>query len=216
MRKTRVAAAMTAALALTLAACGNPGDEATPAATTTSTSTAEPTPTAEPTTEAPTAETPSAEPETDEPDVPFSTDPQESADWPGGGGDLLPVDVRTAAHEGYERVVFEMSGADVPGFRVEYVPAAIDSGKGNEIDVAGDATLQVVLTGFRYPEEGETGWLEPGRVAGTGTAHVAEVVVAGIFEGQDQAFVGLDAQVPFRAFTLENPARVVVDVQTAG
>ncbi len=215
MRKTRAAAAVAAALALTLAACGNP--EGTPATTGTTAPTAEPAPTtAEPTTAAPTTEAPAtAEPDTEDPDVPFSAEPQNDPAWPGGGGDLLPVDVRIAAHEGYDRVVFEMSGTDVPGYRVEYVDAATDAGKGNEIDVAGDATLKVVITGFRYPEPGETGWLEPGRVPAAGTARVTETVVAGIFEGQHEAFVGLDAQVPFRAFTLTDPARLVVDVQTA-
>ena len=38
--------------------------------------------------------------------------------------------------------------------------------------------------------------------------------VSGIFEGQNQAFIGLDEQVPFRVFHLADPARVVVDVQT--
>lgn len=208
----RVAVAITAVLTLTLAACGNPDGGATTAATGTPTATAAPTETtAEPTTDAPTTV---AEPA--DSDVPFSTEPQNDAAWPGSGGDLLPVDVRIAAHEGYDRVVFEMTGQDVPGFRVEYVDAAVNSGKGNEIDVAGDATLQVVLTGFRYPDEGETGWLEPGRVPGSGTADVTEVVVTGIFEGQNQAFIGLDTQAPFRAFTLTEPARLIVDVQTAG
>lgn len=214
MRKTRAAAAFAAALALTLAACGNPEGTVGATATTAEPATAEPT-TAEPTTATPT-EAPATEgPDAEDPDVPFSAEPQNDPAWPGGGGDLLPVDVRIAAHEAYDRVVFEMAGADVPGYRVEYVDAATDAGKGDEIDVAGDATLKVVLTGFRYPEQGETGWLEPGRVPATGAARVTETVVAGIFEGQHEAFVGLDAQVPFRAFTLTDPTRLVVDVQTA-
>ncbi|GAA1654152.1 hypothetical protein GCM10009790_39050 [Georgenia ruanii] len=210
--------AATAAL-VTLAACSSGGQQATRTAGTTS-------PSAAPETSAP-AETPSATPsetpqpadaadEADDPGsgAPFGTEPQSSADWPGSSGDLLPVGVRVGAHDGYERVVFDLEGADTPGWRVEYVDSAITEGKGDEIDVDGDAVLQVVLTGFRYPESSETGKLARGAYAAKGAEAIDEVYVAGIFEGQNQAFIGLDEQVPFRVFHLANPARVVVDVQT--
>ncbi|KAE8762427.1 AMIN-like domain-containing (lipo)protein [Georgenia thermotolerans] len=220
-RAPRVVLAATAAL-VTLAACSSGGQE--PASTAGASTSAS----AAPESSAP-AETPSASPsatetpqpanpadETDDPGAgaPFSTEPQSSADWPGSGGDLLPVGVRVGAHDGFERVVFDLEGADTPGWRVEYVDSAITEGKGDEIDVAGDATLQVVLTGFRYPEPSETGKLAQGSYAAKGTDEIDEVYVAGIFEGQNQAFIGLDEQVPFRVFHLANPARVVVDVQT--
>jgi hypothetical protein len=216
----RVVLAATAAL-MTLAACSSGGQE--PAGTAGAPATS-----AAPETSAP-AQTPSASPsdeatpqpaddagEADDPgtEAPFGTDPQSSADWPGSGGDLLPVGVRVGAHPGYERVVFDLEGSDAPTWRVEYVDKAVSEGKGDEIDVAGDATLQVVLTGFRYPEPSETDKLAMGAYAAPGAEEIDEVYVSGIFEGQNQAFIGLDEQVPFRVFQLSNPARVVVDVQT--
>lgn len=220
---TRVAATITVGLALTLSACStNGGDEPAPAGEATTSESETPTDDAtsgatDDATDDVTGDDGTAGPadETDEPDVAFGTEPQSSADWPGSGGDLLPVGVRVGAHEGYERVVFDLEGADAPGWRVEYVDAAISDGKGDEIDVDGDATLQVVLTGFRYPEgQAETERLAMGSYDAESAEEVEEVYVAGIFEGQNQAFIGLDGQVPFRVFALTDPARVVVDVRT--
>jgi hypothetical protein len=221
---TKVAATITVGLALTLTACNTGGgDEPTPAGG--ATTTAPETPTDEATDDATSGATDDATgdgtagpaDETDEPDVAFGTGPQSSADWPGSGGDLLPVGVRVGAHDGYERVVFDLEGSDAPGWRVEYVDAAVSEGKGDEIDVDGDATLQVILTGFRIPEgQEETDKLAMGSYDADGAEEVEEVYVSGIFEGQNQAFIGVDEQVPFRVFALTDPARVVVDVQTAG
>ncbi|MFD1504668.1 hypothetical protein ACFSBG_03160 [Georgenia yuyongxinii] len=223
---TKVAVTITVGLALTLTACNtDSGDEPTPAGGATTTSASE-TPADEATDGATSGATDGATggdgtagqaDETDEPDVAFGTEPQSSADWPGSGGDLLPVGVRVGAHEGYERVVFDLEGSDSPGWRVEYVDAAISEGKGDEIDVDGDATLQVILTGFRIPEgQAETDKLAMGSFDAGSAEEVEEVYVSGIFEGQNQAFIGVDEQVPFRVFALTDPARVVVDVQTAG
>ena len=218
---TRMAAAITAGLALTLTACGGEdAAEPTPATQTTAAPTETPTgagtgtATGDATDDDTDEATAAPAPETEEPgaDVAFSTDPQQSADWPGSGGDLLPVDVRAGVHEGYERVVFDLEGADTPGWRVEYVDAAITDGKGEEIAVDGDATLQVIITGFRYPEKDETPAM--GSYEAEDAELVEEVFVSGIFEGQNQAFIGLDHQAPFRVFVLPDPSRVVVDVQT--
>ncbi|WP_164737388.1 hypothetical protein [Georgenia sp. SYP-B2076] len=217
---TRVATAITAGLVLTLAACGSePATDTSPSVPSTSAASEPATGSATETTagEGSTGEATAAPAqESDEPgaDVAFTVDPQQSPAFPGGGGDLLPVDVRAGTHPGYERVVFDLEGADTPQWRVEYVDSAISEGKGDEIDVAGDATLQVITTGFRMPEPSETGKLAQGAYAPGGTDLVKEVFVSGIFEGQNQAFIGLDAQAPFRVFTLSDPARIVVDVQT--
>ena len=74
--------------------------------------------------------------------------------------------------------------------------------------------LQVILRGVGLPFD--TG-VDPfgdstTRLPGTGTTGVAEIAPGGVFEGEQQAFIGLTgAQRPFRAFALTHPARVVVE-----
>jgi hypothetical protein len=225
-RSARVVTATLAGAAL-LAACSNGGGaEPTPAETATSPATAEtaspsPSPTAtddggddagdDGATAAPAEET--VEP-TDGAD--FSTDAQNDPGWPGGGGDLLPTGVRVGSHEGYERVVLDFEGAGTPGWRVEYVDEAIEEGRGDVVDVDGDFTLQVIATGVRYPEgDDENARVAHGSYDAGDADLVEEVRVTGIFEGQNQAFIGLDEEAPFRVFTLTEPARLVVDVRTS-
>ncbi|MFH5823946.1 hypothetical protein [Georgenia sp. AZ-5] len=220
MRMSKAAAVGAAGLVLTLAACSSPetpAEETTAAAEETTEAPGTPEPTAtgddgpgdDDATAAPPAE------ETDEPaDASFGTAPVTSAGWPGSGGDLLPVGVRVGTHQGYERVVFDLEGSDTPTYSVRYVDEAVQEGKGDVVDVEGNATLEVVITGFRYPEPSEADRLAQGSYGAEAAAEVDEVLVSGIFEGQNQAFIGLEEQVPFRVFTLTGPTRVVVDVQS--
>jgi len=227
MRRTaRVVTSALAGMAL-LAACNTGGENAAPEPAAEPTSspgeqTTAPAPSPSPTTTddggddstaAPADET--AEPTDDAAD--YSTEPQYDPNWPSGGGDLLPTGVRVGGHEGYERVVFDFEGTGTPGWRVEYVDEAVEEGRGDVIDVDGDFTLQVIATGVRYPEgDDENGRVAQGSYDAEGAELVEEVHVTGIFEGQNQAFIGLDAQAPFRVFTLTDPARLVVDVRTNG
>lgn len=225
-RSARVVTAALAGGAL-LAACSNGGAEPTPAAPTTTVS-----PTAAETTSpspSPTASGDDGQDDDDdgstaapaqETDAPtdaadYSTDPQNDPDWPSAGGELLPTGVRVGSHEGYERVVFDFEGTGTPGWRVEYVDEAVEDGRGEVVDVEGDFTLQVIATGVRYPEgDDETGRVAQGSYDAEDADLVEEVHVTGIFEGQNQAFIGLDEEAPFRVFTLTEPARLVVDVRT--
>jgi hypothetical protein len=224
-RSARVVTAALAGGAL-LAACSNGGAEPTPAEPTTASPTAAETtsPSPSPTTTGDGGQdgdddgaTAAPAPETDEPTdaADYSTEPQNDPDWPSAGGELLPTGVRVGSHEGYERVVFDFEGTGTPGWRVEYVDEAVEDGRGEVVDVDGDFTLQVIATGVRYPEgDDETGRVAQGSYDAEDADLVEEVRVTGIFEGQNQAFIGLDEEAPFRVFTLTEPARLVVDVRT--
>ena len=126
-------------------------------------------------------------------------------------GLLTVVDVRVGAHDGYERVVYELAGEGLPGWRIAYVDEAVDDPSGEVVDVAGDATLQVVLLGAGYPMD--TGFDEYAHDV-TATGGVQQVTRPLTFEGQTQSFVGLDAERPLRVTLLADPVRVVVDVQS--
>jgi hypothetical protein len=124
-------------------------------------------------------------------------------------------DIRIGGHDGFDRVVLEVGGTGTPGWDVRYVDAASSQGSGDTIDVAGDAVLQVTLTGAGYPYA--TGVEEyAGSAAGAGTSAVTEVIFDGTYEGTSVAYVGTGATTPFRVYALENPTRVVVEVAHAG
>lgn len=131
------------------------------------------------------------------------------------GAGLSVVDVRTGRHDGYDRVVVELAGdpSSVPGWYAHYVDEPSQQGSGEPVDVAGDRSLEVVVRGLGYPfDTGQEEFL--GSVEGQGTALVREVAVGGVFEGQAQVHVGLDApaDAPYRVTRLSDPPRVVVDL----
>jgi len=133
---------------------------------------------------------------------------------PSQGSLLTVTEVRVGAHDGYDRVVFEVAGTGTPGWSVRYVPEAVEDASGRTRTISGAGILEVVLTGMGYPfDTGQTEWAE-GPITTEGYAQVWEVDMLGTFEGRTQAFIGLkDAGRPYRVFALAEPARVVVDVQ---
>ena len=146
---------------------------------------------------------------------PFEADTRADNGGRGSGNGLGLTGVRAAQHAGYDRVVFDLAGTGTPGWRVEYMTEPRAEGSGDPVELEGTVFLQVVLRGVGLPVD--TG-IEPfgdstTRVPGTGTTGVAEIAPGGVFEGEQQAFIGLTgAERPFRVFALENPTRVVVDV----
>jgi hypothetical protein len=70
-----------------------------------------------------------------------------------GSGATLRA-VRTARNAGWDRVVFEFDGADVPGYHVEYVDRPVRKcGSGDETQVAGQGWLEVRITPARAHDE---------------------------------------------------------------
>jgi hypothetical protein len=84
------------------------------------------------------------------------------------------------------------------------------------VDVAGDAILQVTLTGMGYPyDTGVTEYSASGPLSAADTETVTEVVFDATFEGTTVAFVGTTGRAPFRVYLLDNPTRVVLEVADA-
>jgi hypothetical protein len=140
------------------------------------------------------------------PDVADAVDPE----------GLTVTAVRTARHDGYDRVVFELSGTGTPGWSVEYADAPSAQGSGDPIDVPGSAHLRVEMQGTSYPYESGVEEVARGSVAAGGTAVVEGVFYDATFEGTSVAWVGTAAQAPFRVYALTGPSRVVVEVAHAG
>ena len=212
------AVVLTAAL---LAACTSGGDPepsptppAEPSPATTETATASPpaSPPATPATPAPTA-TPAACEEFG------SLADQQSAD-PIAMSLLTGSEMRVGRHDCYERWVFEMTGSgDRPGWSVGYRDPLIADPAGFEVDLAGDASLEVVVrvwTVTDYPGRPPE-WppfASPTTIVTDGFAALREVRYISAFEGSTQFGIGVDQPRPFRAFWLDGPPRLVVDVAT--
>jgi hypothetical protein len=153
-------------------------------------------------------ESPSATPTAaDGPPFPESTGPQTAE--PEGDWDLQLVDVRVGEHDGFDRVVLELSGTTTPGWGVAWSDEAVAEGSGEVVPLEGDHVLTISASGTAMPEPGS--FEVPARLGPAGS--VAEVQVTGWFEGYTQVFAGVEGdERPFRVFTLTDPPRLVVDI----
>ena len=202
-----------AAAALLLAACGTDTSPTSASDATTSSpapETSSGTPSASPSDSpsgSPSASAESPSPAPDGPPFPESTDPQTAE--PTGEWDLQLVDVRVGEHDGFDRVVLELSGTATPGWGVAWGDEAVAEGTGDVVPLEGDHVLTISASGTAMPEPGS--FEVPARLGPAGA--VAEVQVNGWFEGYTQVFAGIEGDVrPFRVFTLTDPPRLVVDV----
>ncbi|WP_161965195.1 AMIN-like domain-containing (lipo)protein [Ornithinimicrobium cerasi] len=225
---------------LVLSGCESAGDDdgQSPPTTTTGTSAPAETSSEGPTSEDPSSEEPTSDDATDEPtetssgtgdatstgdtgDIPSEPDPDRYP-WVGGpveeetraGAEGQEItDVRTGLHEGYDRVVLDLTGEEPAlGWFVSFVDEAVEDPSGLPLDVDGDAFLQVVVRGIDWTTESPERY-DGDPVEGAGTEVVTEVVLGGLFEGQQQIVIGLTQETAFRVFSLPDPARIVIDVQ---
>jgi hypothetical protein len=142
--------------------------------------------------------------------------PVQTVTGPGGATALLE-NVDLGRHEGYDRIVFRFKNI-VPGYRVEYVePPLEEDGSGAVVKVDGDAFVSVRMepaSGFDLDTgEGVQVYTGPRRLSGadTGASVVREAVRTGDFEAVLTWAIGLSDRVDFKAQTLEDPPRLVVD-----
>lgn len=143
---------------------------------------------------------------------------------PVSGGDDTPdgvatlTAVRTAPRPalGVERVVFELDGATLPAYRVEYVEGpATQCGSGRSVPLAGDAVLVVRLHHTRAHAERE-GALVPtvtDRDRTLAQPVMKQLTLTCDFEGETTWALGLAGRRPFRVLELRAPTRLVVDVR---
>ncbi len=128
---------------------------------------------------------------------------------------LAPVTlraVREARNEGFDRVVFEFDGTQVPGYHLEYVDKPIiKCGSGDPTEVAGQGWLQVRLTPAQAHEGGQATITERERKAGLPI--IQELELTCDFEGEVTWVLGNARPNKYRVMELREPTRLVVDVQ---
>lgn len=123
---------------------------------------------------------------------------------------LVVTDVRVGSHEGFDRVVLDLTGEGDPGWFVDYTNNPTQQGSGNSIDFNGATALNVNIDGTAYPFDLGIDDPQLGTVEGNGS--VTQVISSGTFEGRSQFVIGLREQLPYSVQVLEDPQRVVIDI----
>ncbi|MEX2620639.1 MAG: hypothetical protein WD250_10500 [Egibacteraceae bacterium] len=152
-----------------------------------------------------------------EPAGPFADQEVTGGNFPTAGGALaLLTDVRVASQPGFDRVVLQLQGPDMPSYRVSQAdPPLVQDGSGESVGVAGEAFLEVQLTPASGVDssgaEPVATYQGPSRITAD-SAVITEVVRTGDFEGHLTWVVGLRSKQPFAVTVLSDPLRLVVDI----
>lgn len=119
--------------------------------------------------------------------------------------------VRAASNTGYDRVVFEFRDA-VPGHHLEYIDKPVrDCGAGDVKPIEGDGWLEVrFYPAYAHTEQGQP--TVPERELRPGLAIVREIERTCDFEAVVTWVIGTASPNRYRAFELQAPPRLVVDI----
>ena len=121
--------------------------------------------------------------------------------------------IRTGRHEGFDRIVFEFEGDEVPGYHVEYIDKPVRAcGSGDVVPLAGDGWLQVRFEPARaHTDEGKP--TLGSRELVPKLPNLLELKSTCDFEGQVEWVAGVGSPNGFRVLELAKPARFVVDIK---
>ena len=134
---------------------------------------------------------------------------------PGNGPPVALTEVELAAHEGFDRVVFQFAGEGEAGWEISYTEQPRSQGSGAPVEVPGEAVLGITLTNIALPGDAPEG-VQPWPGASTLSledANVLDTLVEDtLVEGRYTYFAGLDRQRPFAVGASSSPQRLVVDL----
>lgn len=119
--------------------------------------------------------------------------------------------IRAAHHGNVDRIVFDFRGGLPSSHRARYVDRLVADGSGKPVRIAGRAILSVRFEPADAHDASGTP-TAPRRLA-FALPNAMTAVRSGDFEGVTSYGIGLARRTPFRVFTLQNPARVVVDIR---
>ena len=145
---------------------------------------------------------------------------QKNQEWTAGLVDVkrsgfAPVtlrEVRTARNEGFDRLVLQFDGGQLPGYHVEYVDKpVIKCGSGDPTEVAGQGWLQIRVQPAQAHEGAQVTVAE--RERKPGLPLVQELELTCDFEGEVTWVLGVKSPNKYRVMELKGPTRLVVDVQ---
>ena len=155
---------------------------------------------------------------TDENNVSVLNNP-DTAGWTAGvtakSGDSIStlIEVRTARHDGFERIVYTFEPERISGYKVEYIDRPVrQCGSGEVVDLPGDAWLLVRLEPANaHTEEGRPTVAERDRRLEY--ENIKRLKLICDFEAVVEWVVAVASPNRYRVLELRNPARLVVDVR---
>ena len=122
---------------------------------------------------------------------------------------LALTGIRAATHEGFTRVVLELSGEGTPGvWSAAWTDEAVEQGRGLPIQVEGQAVLDLVIDGT--PMTASENPYPSGMHTRVGDL---DVVSDGTFEDNTHVVIGAPAARQFQIGFLSDPVRMVIDVR---
>lgn len=147
----------------------------------------------------------------------FSTELQQSDDWPAFGDTqgIYPVEVTSAIHDGFERIVIEHAGTGTPSYMAQYTDDPVEPGRGEPIDTGDEAYLEVIASGTASIDDiDEDQMIENGaETTDLETEATGTVVSFAPWEATSNYIIGLDEQRPYAVTIIEDPVRIVIDIQ---
>jgi len=154
------------------------------------------------------------------------SDNNESADFEGTSGitekknpDLkesaILSDVRSAAHDGYDRIVFEFLGTELPSYHIEYIGKPVTAcGSGKTVNLAGNGRLEIRFTSAQaHAPEGDATIKDRDRSPNLPV--IKDLKLTCDFEGEVTWMAGVSLPNNYRVIELKDPTRLVVDIKNA-
>lgn len=127
-------------------------------------------------------------------------------------GAALLRGMRTARHDGFDRIVLDFGQDAVPGYRISYIDSPVrQCGSGNEVPIAGDGWLSIMVEPANaHSEQGEATIRERERAPRLPV--LLELKMICDFEAQVEVVAGVASPERYRSFLLASPNRLVVDI----
>lgn len=123
------------------------------------------------------------------------------------------VDVRYATHPDYDRVVFEFAQGTPELTLDRATPPFTADGSGLPVTVDGESFLRLTMRGgTRQTDEGTSSYDGPSDFDPR-LPTLVDLVQGGDFERQSTWYLGLSAEACVRVLLLDEPPRVVIDVE---
>ena len=128
-------------------------------------------------------------------------------------GVAIMSDVRSARHEGYDRVVFEFQGNELPTYHIDYIDKPVRAcGSGDVVPFAGDGWLEVQFTDAQaHTPEGNPTIMDRGRSPNHPV--VKDLRITCDFEAEVTWVLGVSSPNRYRVMELRDPTRLVVDIK---
>jgi hypothetical protein len=122
-------------------------------------------------------------------------------------------EVRAAAQPGFDRVVFEFEGGELPSYHIEYIDKPVRAcGSGSVVPLQGDGWLEIrFTTAAAHTEDGEP--TVKNRAQAPNLKIVREMKSTCDFEAEVEWVLGVAAPNKYRVLELKNPTRLAIDIK---